>query len=259
MKKIFYYGAFIALIGGVFIACQKQEITPSVNKTEKYTQKSTQTPVMYYNDISDADITQIGINHNSYLQTTFNTRTINLTTIRNNFLNLNVPNLNLSQKTTILDNTTAYNMNYLNTNIVEQQAKTYLQNSIDIVENSINYLSIKNNLQSLKLTVKADANCVNKAVVLIQCEVLLQSAYFWSPVSEGGSGIGESILNKIGTPKISKFAKGLIEADGLAASCTFTGYGLLAGVTGPMGWGALVATVGFSAAWSSGYYAVANW
>lgn len=259
MKKIFYYSTCIALIGGSFIACQKQEVKPSANKTEKYTQKSTQIPVMYYNNISETDITQIGINHNSYLQTTFNTKTIDLATLRNNFLNLNVSNLNSSQKTAILDNTTAFNVNYLNSNIAEQQAKTYLQNSIDIVENSINYLSIKNNLQSLKLTVKADANCINKAVVLIQCEVLLQSAYFWSPVSEGGSGIGESILNKIGAPKISKFARGLIEADGLAAACTFTGYGMLAGVTGPMGWGALVATVGFSAAWSSGYYAVANW
>ncbi|MDL2262834.1 hypothetical protein LJC11_04970 [Bacteroidales bacterium OttesenSCG-928-I21] len=84
--------------------------------------------------------------------------------------------------------------------------------------------------------------------LLVTLEVLKYSAYFWSPKSVGGSGVGyDYILRK---EKAKEKVKEIIAADGVSAGVGMIGVAV-AGACGPIGWIALAIVAG-EAALSSG-------
>jgi len=133
-------------------------------------------------------------------------------------------------------------------------------------------------------------NNYEKTLVLVSLSVFENSAYFWSPVEFGGSGVGSEILarasvkqstkkelitngmlidsevsNKILSrspigdtiPKTAKeIAREVLVADGVSAGSGFVVLGIIGGlVSGPLGWGAL-ALIGGETAIASGWEAI---
>mgnify|MGYP006076124797 CR=1 FL=1 len=253
--KILKYSLLTAIIGIALWSCNKEDIK-SVNHT------SSIEPSMMLN----SNITEIGNLHNDILETTFTdfdyTVSDYLAEIKTNFLLAEIEGLDESTKLALLNDTNNYDRSYINNNLTDQIAKDYISSGELIIDTATNYTSMFDGLSNLKQEIESDSRDFNKDVALIFCEVSIKSSYFWLNSSVGGSGIGSNILKDLDReqlPGVSPYVRDIIAADGLGAAGVFTSYGLFAGMTGPIGWGALVVSVGFGAAWSSITTAVINY
>tara|TARA_R110002096_G_C14466986_1_gene712768 strand:- start:83 stop:871 length:789 start_codon:yes stop_codon:yes gene_type:complete len=256
MKKNIISVLLVLVMSIPIVSCTKENviINDDITTSDEFQNKNSQKGNS--NNINNGQLKKIGKLHNEYLQLGF--ENFNYTAIdvdeelKTQFFNINVPNISEEDKLAIVDDSTVYNMDYLSSVLEDKIALNYIQEIENLLGVTETYTELESSVNSKLLFMKDDVLCENKDVVKVYSEVLLSSAKFWLPLSEGGSGIGDDILGDIDElPGISPYARDIIAADGLGAAGTFVGYGLLAGLTGPIGWGALVAGVGFSAAWSS--------
>lgn len=248
MKKLIYGGFVLALC---LVACNKQDLSQhAIEHNEK--QALTQKTGSY--ELSQSEIEQIGLIHNQTLTSAFDGQVVlDINQLKNYFLQINLENSDFIKNELNSGNISNFDYTYLETNLADEISLSYISEAKTKVMNAENHHGIAQELLSIKSTVQADDRNFNKTVVLLFIEVAQQSSNYWS---NGMTGIGEDGYDEY--QPISDWTKGLIAADGLGAAGAFTSYGLLAAVTGPMSWGALVATVGFAAAWSSGSYALTS-
>jgi len=135
------------------------------------------------------------------------------------------------------------------------------------------YNSLLDKIPDLQIKIKNSPESFDdKNALLVTLGVLKSSAYFWMPVSKGGSGVGYSVLEKINNARTNRnlygngdgeeggngtlcFAgwKETLKGDAAAAGVGFVGVAVAAAL-GPVGWAALVIVAG-EAAVSSGFAA----
>ncbi|MDR0802541.1 hypothetical protein [Fluviicola sp.] len=259
MKKLIYGIAFLVVTGGaVLVACNKQNPAPN-RSTEKETTAVVQKAGVNYEkssiELSPDEIEEIGILHNNLLHQVFFEPLVSNNyqlEVKKRFLELKGDNLTFIKSELENEKISNFDLQFINENFQDEISVSFIESGMSIVNNGISLDEIIIDLKRLKTTIMNDHENFNRTTALLFVEVAINSASFWLDTE-----IGSNVIASTPHPQgLSKWVKGLIVADGLGASGAFTGYGLLAGITGPMGWGALIATVGFSAAWSSATYAL---
>lgn len=256
MKKLIYGTLFLAIVGIGFVACQKEKIT-TLNNQNTSSNNDLKT-VLSQNtnfEFSLDEIESIGLAHNQILENVytnnFNNEN-NFTQIQAQFLNLKNNDFAFIISELKNGKLPDFDIEYLNQNLQDQISLNYIKQGISIVDKEMSFDEIHYNLSALKMQIIDDSRSFNKTSALLFVEVAINSASFWLKSQTGTDVIGH-------TPHpqgMSKWVRGLIAADALGAAGTFLSYGLLVGITGPVSWGALLAAVGFSAAWSSATYAL---
>ena len=245
MKKLIFGFLVLTLVG--FVACKKNiihtnsdtsKVSDSIVKSQTYTAT--------YVELNYDQIEFVSNMHNEILECVYSNGNIKGNELHEKMLGCQVGNFSNNEKLYIIDNTVPHTIEYLENNINNDPiALEYCQliNSSILSSESIN--EITSLLTDISNEIKSDNREFNKTIPLLFSQVSLKSAAFWS----GNKGIG--ITNEDPIEMLSPYITGIIAADGLGASGTFTGYGLLVGITGPVGFGALLAVVGWGAAWSS--------
>lgn len=256
MKKLMFLGvAAMMLATTFFISCEKEEVQSNNDSIESYNRTSENdfSPKADPGDLelSEDEIVNIGELHNDILQSVFENfdESYQIEELIFEMTNIEIANLNNDIRNEVI-NTSTYDKNYLINNLNDDLSLEYCEKITNFILSSNNIEDLNEKLLDLSNEINTDDRRFNKTVPLLFIEVSKKSASFWS------SSLGSNIIVDQDIQGLSPWVKGLIAADGLGAAGAFTGYGLLAGVTGPMGWGALLATVGFSAAWSSASYAL---
>jgi hypothetical protein len=242
MKKLIYGTLFLALVGIGVVGCQKKDVQKkeTINFDKDYNLKSSSTNNNSI-ELSHNQIISIAKLHNEILQNIYQNGSITSEEAKQKMKVYDLNNINNFE---ILSRP-KLNLDYLNNNLKDEISLQYCNQINAAILESVNVEILNDNLSLFRMKVNQDPRNFNKTVVLLLTEVSSKSAEFWS------SSTGTTVTGSPTVAGLSPYVRGIIAADGMGAAGAFTGYGLLAGVTGPMGWGALCATVGFSAAWSS--------
>lgn len=199
------------------------------------------------------------------LGSNMNNQSISKNSFRQICNNLEIPELTNEQK--IFSTSENYDVSFLDNNIKNKLVLEIIHDAILKSETITDFNILHNNILELKKTSNATLIGTDLDIALIFLEVLDNSALFWLSKSANGSGEGELIINQINSTK-TYYSKNpnttlttlagpgrgtkILASDAAGAAGVFVSYGLLAGLTGPMGIGALCATVAVGAAWSSG-------
>ncbi len=213
--------------------------------------------------LTDQQIEEIGVRHNEALHQAFLNFDFDAINVKNElydrFKTQSLPaEISSSAKEEILNNPPMLEKQ-LALYGASKLVSIYIHEGENAIGQSSNLIELQKKLNLLESKARQELQCGALEIVLVNYSVLRNSAYFWLPVEEGGSGEGAAILSKIerrlGLDKttLSKAqVTKVLAGDGAAAAGVFTSYGLLAGLTGPMGGTALLASVAFGAAWGSG-------
>lgn len=242
MRKVF---KVLFGISVVLMSCSKSE----TSEIETVFDNNLCQAVNYYEDISQEYIEVIGVGHNEYLHSAlehFDWSASNYEEELRLRFNL-ISNSRSSLIDSDLELDDSYDMEYLEKNLNDEVALAYIKDVIALLARVESEDELEGELKSIREYVTSDNECNQKAVVLVFIEVLKNSYSFWS-------NEGAEVLARRNTSRSIDKVKwtNVVASDAVGAAGAFTGYGLLVVATGPMGWGALCATVAFSSAWSSG-------
>jgi len=256
----------ILIIGvstALMYSCEKNEFNPdSTNKEEVDTENKTKR-TSGCTVFTDAQIAQIGANHNTYLSevfSNFNYQDIDLEAeLNQQFENISMPpSLTAAQKTTIINTIISWDdieVDFINPTKVKQ----YMDDieAVVLSDDNNNLSEITAQLAIVESNASSILTCQDLEAVKLMVSVTKNSVEFWLPTSKGGTGEGNGILIDIGVPPqyISDKTKHVIAMDGLAASGAFITWGFSAAF-GPVGLAGLGFGVGMATAFSSGAAAI---
>jgi hypothetical protein len=249
MKQLILSGLILATMGITIIGCNKEKIVPS-KKTIAIENELSNSTILTENQLQ-----YVGNYHNESLSLIFN--------------NFNWKSNNLKQE--LIDNIDSnsiklndYSNDYLNSRCINDYESNYnvlkenlsiesfliIDNSINLSKNISDITIFNNEINFLQEKAKIEISDIAELnTILVTLEVLKSSAYFWSPKSVGGSGIGYNYITLFNNQNRTG-PKDILAADGVSAGIGMLGVAV-AGMLGPIGWGAL-AIVGGEAAMSSG-------
>jgi len=215
-----------------------------------------------YINLSEKTIERVAKKHNEYLEIVFNNLNYNDKNLKKEIIS----EFNKIKEKELIDNSNKVkikekfdinlekNVNNIDENLktlkekLSKEAFLIIMKAYSLSNKRMQISKFKKEINKLELNAKEKLKGVELDTVLITLNVFKQSAYFWFPESDGGSGKGYAILKKI---KSYKSATNVLAANGLSAGSSFIGGALAAGIFGgPLGWGFL-AGVAISSAMSS--------
>lgn len=276
MKKIFYYGAFIALISGTFISCNKEKIViPTDNNNIESSQQNVNKidqQNIYYVNLTDAqkfaEFEKMGQNHNvgvEYVYNYINNRKTANSTI--NQLYLISEQGSLAYLNSLGTNTDPYTQelytnvsNTFTTTPVDISNFTDLYNSTSITQSQKNYISQLENILNQGGTVKSVTisinNIENQALVSLSNEeevlvlslmsVCKYSYQYWTTNKSKWLTLITTTDNPTPSPAALD-PKKVAKADGKGAAAGTAAWGAGAIFGGPVTWSAwAISTAGWA-------------
>jgi len=250
MKKLLITLTILTGIIVIFQSCKKEEDNYQTNfeKIQLKLVENEKQPKI----INEDELKYIGLNHNKNLNKIFKNFNWEANDLKLELKNkLKIENIKLkdnSEKYLSLRCKNDYYENYRKLkNNLSPKSFNIIKEGIMLSDNINNISSFNEQIEALKIRARNNIQDINELnVILVTLEVLKSSAYFWSPKSIGGSGIGEGYINSYKRHYRNATIEDILKADGISAGIGMLGIAA-AGMMGPIGWGALAIVAGESA------------
>jgi hypothetical protein len=240
-------------ISFIFQACNKDYQTTVINKDVS---KEEFLEVYLGNSLTNTNREDIANLHNQYLGETMAEIDWSSSDLNQNSMNVFQskfdPSSGISQQqyNDLLSQSSNDINQYIENDIIFNELKQSIE---DIINSEPSFTNIATQLDLLKTSSCTTLIGKDLDAALIMIEVSKKSAYYWLPISRGGSGTGDQYIENYkeendlpGAPNLGK----LCLADGVGAAFGFILVGFLA-VPTPLTLGALCMAVGLKAAESS--------
>ncbi len=159
--------------------------------------------------LTSQEIIAIANEHNQYLSQIFNNFNFSSSDLEQELYNQIMANpisgYNSQQMNSVYNMAAGCDRTAVLNSLNDPVAVAYIDNADILVSNSTSIQQLNQNIDQLVNTAINDATVTEKDAVALYCEVLKKSAYYWSPMSFGGGGEGDIILNGGGQPGLSPF------------------------------------------------------